>query len=285
MTKNIKLVECPRDAIQGFPRPITTEQKVHYFNQLLKVGFDTLDFGSFVSPKAIPQMADTADVLAQIEWRDSPTKLLAIIANLRGAQEACLQEGVRYLGYPFSVSETFQLRNTHKSIAESMDLVKEMQALCEKSNKELVVYLSMGFGNPYGDAWSEQIVGEWAEKMVKNGIRILSLADTVGTADDETIARLFSWLIPAFPDVEFGAHFHTHPTESKRKIQIAYDNGCRRFDSAMNGIGGCPFAKDELVGNIATETVVAFCGEKEIALGFNSDAFLTASRTAQILFQ
>ncbi len=284
MNKTIKLIECPRDAIQGFPRPIGTEEKIQYLNQLLKVGFDTLDFGSFVSPKAIPQMADTAEVLSHLDWKQSDSKLLAIIANLRGAEDACKYEGVKYLGYPFSVSETFQLRNTQKTIAASMQLVEEMQALCEDKGKTLVVYISMGFGNPYGDEWSAKIVGEWVEKIANAGVRILSLADTVGSADEATIAQLYSWLIPAFPEIEFGAHFHAHPTESKKKLQAAYDNGCLRFDSAMNGIGGCPFAKDELVGNIATEKLIEFCADNEIVLSLNSDAFMKASLTAQQMF-
>ncbi|MBX7241508.1 MAG: hydroxymethylglutaryl-CoA lyase [Bacteroidia bacterium] len=284
MNKTLKLIECPRDAIQGFPRPIGTEEKIQYLNQLLKVGFDTLDFGSFVSPKAIPQMADTAEVLSHLDWQNSGTKLLAIIANLRGAEEACQHQGVRYLGYPFSVSETFQLRNTQKTIADSMKLIEEMQALCQDKGKELVVYISMGFGNPYGDEWSAGIVGEWVEKIANAGVRILSLADTVGSADEATIAQLYSWLIPAFPEVEFGAHFHAHPMESKKKLQAAYDHGCRRFDSAMNGIGGCPFAKDDLVGNIATEKVLEFCAENEILLSLDADAFMKVNLTARQLF-
>ncbi len=284
MSKSIKIIECPRDAIQGFPRPISTEDKIKYLNTLLKVGFDTLDFGSFVSPKAIPQMADTAEVLSQLDWKVSDTKLLAIVANLRGAEEAAEKEAIRYLGYPFSVSETFQIRNTHKTIAESMELVGIMQQLCETKHKELVVYISMGFGNPYGDEWSEKIVGNWIEKIVNSGIRTISLADTVGNADTKTISRLFSWLIPAFPEVSFGAHLHAHPIESQQKLQAAYDNGCLRFDSAMNGIGGCPFAKDELVGNIATEKLVAFCTENSILPELNSDAFAKSRNIALQLF-
>lgn len=280
----LQTVECPRDAMQGYHKMISTADKVRYLNTLLKVGFHTLDFGSFVSPKAIPQLADTAEVLAQLDWQDSPTRLLAIVANKRGAEEALSHEGVRYLGYPFSVSETFQVRNTNKTIAESLVLVQEMQELCTKGGKELVVYLSMGFGNPYGDAWSEEIVGGWAAKMADMGIGILSLADTVGTADNDTIRRLFSHLIAAYPHISFGAHFHALPQESLAKIAAAYESGCRRFDSAMKGIGGCPFAKDYLVGNIATEKLVEFAAGAGIDLGLDLDKYSEALLMAGEVF-
>jgi hydroxymethylglutaryl-CoA lyase len=259
----VKLVECPRDAMQGILELIPTATKIAYLNQLLKVGFDTLDFGSFVSAKAIPQLADTAEVLAGLDLAQTETKLLAIVANLRGAQEAVQHAEIRYLGYPFSISETFQIRNTKHTIAESVTLVEEMQALCAASGKELVVYISMGFGNPYGDAWSPELASGWVEKMVALGVRIISLADTVGTADAGTIGPLFQALIPRFPEVEFGAHFHASVQGRAAKLQAAWEGGCRRFDSAMLGFGGCPFAEDELVGNIATESLLEFLREKE----------------------
>lgn len=280
----LKIIECPRDAMQGFPHPISTADKVRYLNELLKIGFDTLDFGSFVSPKAIPQMADTKEVLAQLDLSTTNTKLLAIVANKRGAEEACAYPQISYLGYPFSVSETFQLRNTQKTIEESLVLVAEMQQLCRENNKKLVVYLSMGFGNPYGDEWSEEIVAKWTEKMVEMGVEIISLADTVGSADETVIHNLFSTLIPRFPAIEFGAHFHSLPSDSKAKLQAAYNSGCRRFDGAIRGIGGCPFAADDLVGNTATETLLEFCQENEIELSFDKQAFAKSWEMAAGVF-
>ncbi|MEM7037081.1 MAG: hydroxymethylglutaryl-CoA lyase [Bacteroidota bacterium] len=269
----VKIIECPRDAMQGVMTHIPTETKIAYLNQLLKVGFDTLDFGSFVSPKAIPQLADTADVLRGLDLSTTATKLLAIVANRRGADDACKFPEIHYLGYPFSISETFQLRNTRKTIAESVDLVRDMQSLCETHGKELVVYISMGFGNPYGDPWSPALAADWVEKMVDLGVRTISLADTVGSADAATIAPLFETLIPRFPDVEFGAHFHATPAARKSKLQAAWDGGCRRFDSAMLGFGGCPFAEDTLVGNIATETVAEWLKEMDVEDGLDREAF------------
>lgn len=280
----IHTIECPRDAMQGFHRIIPTEEKITYLNQLLKVGFDTLDFGSFVSPKAIPQMADTADVLASLDWKNSRSRLLAIVANQRGAEEACKHEGITYLGYPFSISETFQLRNTQKTIAESVLLVENMQKLCLDNHKQLVVYISMGFGNPYGDEWNTDIVGHWVEKMANMGIGILSLADTVGNADEASIAYLFGHLIPQFPDIAFGAHFHALPEDRLAKLAAAYAHGCRRFDAAIGGIGGCPFAKDDLVGNMATETLVQFCADKGETLSLDMEAFHTAVTMAKGIF-
>lgn len=270
--------------MQGFHRIIPTEEKITYLNQLLKVGFDTLDFGSFVSPKAIPQMADTADVLASLDWKNSRSRLLAIVANQRGAEEACKHEGITYLGYPFSISETFQLRNTQKTIAESVLLVENMQKLCLDNHKQLVVYISMGFGNPYGDEWNTDIVGHWVEKMANMGIGILSLADTVGNADEASIAYLFGHLIPQFPDIAFGAHFHALPEDRLAKLAAAYAHGCRRFDAAIGGIGGCPFAKDDLVGNMATETLVQFCADKGETLSLDMEAFHTAVTMAKGIF-
>lgn len=280
----MKIIECPRDAMQGFSRMIPTSEKVEYLQQLLAIGFDTLDFGSFVSPKAIPQLADTKEVLAQLNLKDTQTKLLAIVANYRGAEQACEYEEIRYLGYPFSISETFQLRNTNKTIAESLVLVEEMQQLCVQKNKELVVYISMGFGNPYGDEWNIEIVEKWVQKMADMGIKIISLADTVGSANEDSIEYLFKNLIPRFPEIEFGAHFHAHPQDRHKKLEVAYKNGCRRFDSAMRGIGGCPFAKDELVGNMATESLLAFCKENQIEVEYNKDAFWKAAELAANVF-
>lgn len=280
----LKLIECPRDAIQGFHKAISTAEKIEYMNLLLKVGFDTLDFGSFVSPKAIPQMADTQEVLAALDWKNSKTKLLAIVANQRGAEQACAQEGVKYLGYPFSISETFQLRNTNKTIAESLVLVKDMQDLCQNTGKELVVYISMGFGNPYGDDWSVEIAANRVQEIADLGVKIISLADTVGSAEAESIAFLFQKLIPQFPDIEFGAHFHALPEARKDKLKAAFDSGCRRFDAAMQGIGGCPFAKEELVGNIATETLYEFAIENDVDLGLDTNFFVESSAFAAKLF-
>jgi hydroxymethylglutaryl-CoA lyase len=253
---HIKIVECPRDAMQGMHNFIPTDTKVAYLNQLLKVGFDTLDCGSFVSPKAIPQMRDTAEVLARLDLTN--TRLLTIVANQRGAEEACQFEQITYLGYPFSVSETFQLRNTNATIAESVERVREIQALCQEHQKTLVLYLSMGFGNPYGDPWNVDIVRRWVDALLPFGIRIFSLSDTIGCSNPQNIAYLFSSLIPRYPEVEFGAHLHTQPNNWLEKMQAAWQSGCRRFDSAMRGFGGCPMAKDDLTGNMATENVLLF---------------------------
>lgn len=272
----LKLVECPRDAMQGVAAPIPTALKVRYHNALLKVGFDTLDFGSFVSPKAIPQLADTAQVVDQLDLSGTDTRLLAIVANLRGAKDATAFEQISYLGYPFSISETFQLRNTRKTIAESVALVEEIQNLCLQKGKSLVIYISMGFGNPYGDPWSPDLAAEWVEKMVAMGIGIISLADTVGTANPDTIGPLFARLIPKFPDVEFGAHFHAHPDEREAKLKAAWEQGCRRFDSAMQGFGGCPFAEDDLVGNISTESLLEFLNATGVNPELNTDALREA---------
>jgi hydroxymethylglutaryl-CoA lyase len=284
MTLPLKLVECPRDAMQGILQFIPTEEKIAYLNQLLKVGFDTLDFGSFVSPKAIPQLADTPEVLAGLDLSASKTKLLAIVANLRGAEDAAAYPQIQYLGYPFSISETFQVRNTRKTIAESVVLVEEMQALCKAAHKELVVYISMGFGNPYGDAWSPKLAADWVAEIAARGVGIISLADTVGTADAVTIQPLFEELIPRFPNVEFGAHFHATAEKRRGKLAAAWDGGCRRFDSAMMGFGGCPFAEDELVGNIATESLLEFLHEQQVDSGLNTTELQQAAILAGQLF-
>jgi hydroxymethylglutaryl-CoA lyase len=255
----LKIIECPRDAIQGLERFVPTPAKVRYINTLLHSGiFDTIDFGSFVSAKVIPQMADTAEVIRGLDLSGTRTKLLAIIANERGAEEAASFEQITYLGYPFSVSETFQLRNTKATIAESLDRVKFMQELCEKSGKQLVVYLSMGFGNPYGDPWSAEVVLEWIERLKELGIKIFSLSDTIGVAEPRIITYLLQNLIPVYPDLEIGVHLHTQPGSWESKIAAAAEAGCQRFDGAILGYGGCPMADDKLVGNMPTENMLKF---------------------------
>ena len=254
----IKIIECPRDAMQGIKPFIPTAQKVKYLQALLRVGFDTIDFGSFVSAKAIPQMQDTAEVLAQLDLSQTRSKLLAIVANTQGAQQAALHPEIQYLGFPFSISENFQMRNTHKTIAESLVTLEEILALAADSNKEVVTYISMGFGNPYGDPWNVEIVGEWTEILAQKGVKILSLSDTVGSSTPEVITYLFSHLIPKYPSIEFGAHLHTTPDKWFEKIDAAYHAGCRRFDGAIQGFGGCPMAKDELTGNMPTEKLLSY---------------------------
>lgn len=280
----IRMVECPRDAMQGWSHFIPTDKKVAYLNELLQVGFDVLDFGSFVSPKAIPQMADTKDVLPQLELAGSRTKLLAIVANTRGAEEACQYPQISYLGFPFSISETFQMRNTNKTIAESLQQVEEIQALCQKHEKELVVYISMGFGNPYGDEYNAQIAIDWVKRLSDCGIRIISMADTVGLAQPEGIRDIFGHLIPAFPELQIGAHFHSAPHNWQEKIDAAFESGCRMFDSSLKGIGGCPMAKDDLVGNIATENVLHWCDRIGLPLQLDRPAFAKAMIMAAEVF-
>lgn len=262
----IKLTECPRDAMQGIKEFIPTEKKIKYINQLLKVGFNTIDFGSFVSPKAIPQLKDTADVLNQLDLSSSKSKLLAIIANTRGAEDACQFNEISYLGFPFSISETFQQRNTNSSIAESLIRVEEIQNLCIKHNKQLVVYISMAFGNPYGDVWSPEIAINWCSHLQQLGIKYLPLADTIGCSTPENIKQLFSTLIPEFKNVEFGAHLHSTSATALDKISAAYWSGCRSFDAAIHGFGGCPMAKDDLTGNIATEDILFFAENNKLEL-------------------
>lgn len=269
----LKLIECPRDAMQGIHDFIPTEKKVAYINQLLKVGFDTIDFGSFVSPKAIPQMADTAAVLAQLDLTNTKSKLLAIVANSRGALDAAEYEEISYLGYPFSISETFQQRNTNASIQESLKRVEEIQDICARNRKQLVVYISMAFGNPYGDKWNSDIAIAWTEKLHKLGVRIIALSDTIGVSNKENIDYLFSNLIPAFNDVEFGAHLHTTPDTWKEKVEAAYNAGCRRFDGAIKGFGGCPMATDKLTGNMPTENMISYFEEKNIKTELDLNAF------------
>ncbi len=280
----VQLIECPRDAMQGLNTFIETDIKARYINQLLQVGFHTIDFGSFVSPKAIPQMRDTAEVLACLDLSQTNTKLLAIVANERGAEEACKHAKITYLGYPFSISETFQLRNTNATIAESVERTKAIQELCEKHGKTLVLYLSMGFGNPYGDPWNVEIVQKWVDTLVPLGIRIFSLSDTIGCATPESITYLFSNLIPAYPQITFGAHLHTQPNSWREKIEAAWDSGCRRFDSALRGFGGCPMAKDELTGNMATENLLFFFDEIGVDLHLNRRAFGRSMALASEVF-
>ena len=278
----IKLVECPRDAMQGIKPFIETDVKAKYINQLLKVGFHTVDFGSFVSPKAIPQMKDTAAVLAQLDLQQTRTKLLAIVANRRGARDAASHPEITYLGYPFSISETFQLRNTNATITESVERVKDIQEICLQNDKILVVYVSMGFGNPYGDPWNVEIVQKWVDALVGLDIGILQLSDTIGVANPANISYLFSNLIPHYPEIEFGAHFHTTPRSWEEKVQAAYENGCKRFDGAIRGYGGCPMAKDDLTGNMPMENLIHFFRTQN--LGIEPKAFRQAFEMAAEVF-
>lgn len=276
--KVIELVECPRDAMQGWPHPITTDTKVAYLKALLEAGFPVLDFGSFVSPKAIPQMADTAEVLARLNFSGikTPTKLLAIIANVRGAEDACKYKEIHYLGFPFSISETFQLRNTNSTRAESFERVSQIQKLCLAHDKELVIYLSMGFGNPYGDPYNAAILQDWAEKMAELGIKIISLADTVGLATPVQIKEALQELIPHYPAITFGVHLHSTRENSHEKIQAALEGGCLRFDGALKGIGGCPMAQDDLVGNMDTELMIRYFKTQQYNIPLNEAAFQKA---------
>lgn len=280
----MKIVECPRDAMQGLHEFIPTVEKARYLNTLLKVGFDTLDFGSFVSPKAIPQMRDTAEVLDLLDLANTSTKLLAIVANRRGAVSAASFADIDVLGYPFSISETFQLRNTNATIEESLDRVKVIQEICLAQNKTLLIYISMGFGNPYGDVWNVEIVQEWVEKLAKLDITIFQLSDTIGVAEPANIQYLYSNLIPANPDIEIGAHFHTTPDTWEEKVVAAYDSGCRRFDGTIRGFGGCPMAQNKLVGNMPSENLITFAQERKIDIGLDMDSYFDAMKIAgQIL--
>ena len=281
----VKIIECPRDAMQGIRSHfIPTADKARYINALLKVGFDTIDFGSFVSPKAIPQMRDTAEVLKLLDLTGTSSKLLAIVANLRGAEDACEFEEIDYLGYPFSISENFQMRNTGKTIDESLTTLNDILEVADKTGKELVAYLSMGFGNPYGDPWNVDIVSEWTEILARLGISILSLSDTIGVADAATIFYLFSHLVPKYPAIEFGAHMHTHPARWHEKVDAAYKAGCRRFDGAIQGFGGCPMAKDELTGNMPTEKLLSYFTSQKVKTGLNSLSFESAYNEAMRIF-
>lgn len=284
MQKGIEIIECPRDAMQGIKTFIPTEFKVNYIQSLLRVGFDTLDFGSFVSPKAIPQMRDTKEVLDKLDLSSTRTKLLSIVANLRGAEMACSIDSIDYLGFPFSISENFQMRNTHKTISESEIILKDILEITQKSNKKLVVYMSMAFGNPYGDPWDVDIVGEWADRLQSMGVEILSLSDTIGSSKPESISYLFSNLIPKFPHIEFGAHLHTHPNSWYEKLNAAYKAGCYRFDGAIQGFGGCPMASDSLTGNMPTEKMISYFNTEKIKTNLNVLAFESAHNEASKLF-
>ena len=282
--QKVKIIECPRDAMQGIKDFIPTEKKVQYIQSLLRVGFDTIDFGSFVSPKAIPQMADTAEVLSKLDLSKTQSKLLAIIANTRGAEDVSKHPEINYLGYPFSISENFQMRNTHKTIAQSVVALDEILEIADKSDKEVVVYISMGFGNPYGDPWNVDVVGDWTERLSKMGVKILSLSDTVGTSNPENIDYLFSNLIPQYPTIEFGAHLHTTPTSWHEKVDAAFKAGCNRFDGAIQGFGGCPMAKDELTGNMPTEKLLSYFTSKKCN-SLNALSFESAYNEATKIFK
>ena len=281
---NMKIIECPRDAMQGLTDFIPTADKVRYINQLLKVGFDSIDFGSFVSAKAIPQLRDTVEVLDSLKVAESKTKLLAIVANVRGAEEACRFSAISFLGFPLSISETFQQRNTNKSIAEALNTVEEIQNICLRSNKKLVVYISMGFGNPYGDPYDVNLVSQFVDILVTLGVEIISIADTIGISNPENIYALFSSLTKSNLKTEIGAHLHSNPATSIEKIEAAYRAGCKRFDGAINGFGGCPMAEDELVGNLATENILSFLENKGEKLGLNKDEFVKAMIIAAEIF-
>ena len=281
MSSSIKIIECPRDAMQGIKEFIPTKNKIEYINQLLKVGFDTIDFGSFVSPKAIPQLKDTAEVLRGLDLSSTSSKLLSIIANTRGANDACNFEEINYLGFPLSVSEQFQNRNTNKSIIKSLNIVEEIQNLSVKNNKKLVVYLSMAFGNPYGENYHPNIVAELTEKLHQLDVGIVALSDTIGVSDPTNIAPLFSTLIKEYPTIEFGSHFHTNPDKWEEKVDSAYQNGCRRFDTAIKGFGGCPMAKDDLTGNMPTEKLITYFTED---LKLNKDEFEKSLEISNSIF-
>ncbi|MEQ9465770.1 MAG: hydroxymethylglutaryl-CoA lyase [Ekhidna sp.] len=280
----MKIIECPRDAMQGLHDFIPTETKINYINQLLKVGFDTIDFGSFVSPKAIPQMRDTADVLTGLDLSNTSSKLLAIVANVRGAKDACQFDEINYLGYPLSLSETFQQRNTNRSINDAFNDLSEMQELADDHEKILVVYLSMGFGNPYGDPYEMDYVGEFVDRLDRMEVQIISLADTIGVSEPSNITTLFETLIPKFPHIEFGAHLHSTPDTIVEKVQAAYEAGCRRMDGAIKGYGGCPMAKDDLTGNMATEAMLSWLNEREIETGLDQKKFEEALEMAPSVF-
>ena len=282
--QRIEIIECPRDAMQGIKQWIPTAQKIRYAQSLLKVGFDVLDVGSFVSPKAIPQMRDTAAVLAGLDRSETKTQLLTIVANERGAKAACAHKEVDWLGYPFSISENFQMRNTHKTIAASQVLLDSLINQSIQHNKGLVVYLSMGFGNPYGDPWSPEIVAQWIDFLAAKGVKTISLSDTVGAASSETIGQLFSVLIPQFPSLQIGAHLHVKAADALKKIDQAYQNGCRRFDGAIMGFGGCPMAKDELIGNMPTEKILTYCTANDLPHRLNPLHFEVAYNKALTTF-
>lgn len=281
---NIKLIECPRDAMQGWKSFISTEKKIAYMNQLLKVGFDTIDFGSFVSPKAIPQMADTKEVIEQLAMTNTKTKLLAIVANVRGAAEASVYDKINYLGFPFSISPTFQMRNTNSTIEKSLENVKDIKNICDKNNKELVIYISMAFGNPYNDLYNEDIVVEWIDKITAEGIAIISLADTVGIAEPAQVSSVTKKVIAAFPEIEVGVHLHSANKKRQQKLNAAFQEGCRRFDGALKGVGGCPMAKNELVGNMDSEFMITYFQNLGYCKEIDKDALAKSIEMAEEIF-
>lgn len=281
----LKLIECPRDAMQGLERFIPTELKIQYINSLLKVGFDTIDFGSFVSPKSVPQMHDTADVIRKLDLYESESALLAIVANLRGAEQAVFFEEIDFIGFPFSISETFQQRNSNASLEQSLIKVEEINNLCEQNNRSLIVYLSMAFGNPYGDPWDEEIVAHRVEQLADAGVQTIAVSDTVGIATEKSVSSLFKKLMPEFPFIEFGAHLHSNPINALEKIKAAYDAGCRRFDSTLLGFGGCPFAEDKLTGNIATEKIIEFANQQNEETGLDLEALQVSQKIANRIFR
>jgi hydroxymethylglutaryl-CoA lyase len=282
--KTVKIIECPRDAMQGIKTFIPTANKVTYIQSLLRVGFDSIDFGSFVSPKTIPQMQDTTEVLAQLDLSQTRSKLLAIIANTQGAEAACNFPEIQYLGFPFSISENFQMRNTHKTISQSLVSLQEILNLADAKNKQVIAYLSMGFGNPYGDPWNTEIVGEWTEKLAGMGVKIVSLSDTIGSSTPEVISYLFSNLIPAYPTIEFGAHLHTTPDSWFEKIEAAYHAGCLRFDGAIQGFGGCPMATNHLTGNMPTEKLLSYFTAQKATTNLSPMSFESAYNEASKVF-
>jgi len=283
-SRPVKLIECPRDAMQGWKDLIATEKKIEYINSLLKVGFDTIDFGSFVSSRAIPQMADTQEVIKNLEPGMSSTKLLAIVANVRGAEEAISFDKIDYLGFPFSVSETFQQRNTNSSIHESLGRVEQIQKICTQANKQLVIYISMAFGNPYGDPYSEEIVFSWVNKIVDLGVKTISLADTVGIAKPEQVFSITKYLVELLLQIEIGVHLHSRPDDWREKLEAALNAGCQRFDGALKGIGGCPMANDELVGNMNTEWMISYFGQKDLLKNLNKEALVKSVSLAEEIF-
>ncbi len=284
MQATVKIIECPRDAMQGIKMFIPTSAKIQYIQSLLRVGFDSIDFGSFVSPKAIPQMQDTQEVLQGLDLSRTQSKLLAIIANTRGAQSAAVNKEIEYLGFPFSISENFQMRNTHKTIADSLVTLQEILNIAAKYQKKVVVYLSMGFGNPYGDPWSVEIVAQWTQRLSEMGVSIVSLSDTVGSSTPEVIDYLFSELIPAYPNIEFGAHLHTTKDTWFEKVDAAYKAGCVRFDGAIKGYGGCPMAKDELTGNMPTEKLLSYFTANKVVTNLNAMSFESSYNEALKIF-
>jgi hydroxymethylglutaryl-CoA lyase len=284
MSKKLNIIECPRDAMQGLAKFIPTEKKVAYLNKLLTVGYSTLDFGSFVSPKAVPQMKDTAEVVTRLNLANTKTKLLVIIANLRGAEEAVKYKSIHYLGYPMSISETFQLKNTGKTIVQSLEELSQISELCHKNDKELVTYISMGFGNPYGDLYSSDIVGQFADILASLGSTVISLADTVGMATPKQVGELFTSVKNISENVTWGVHLHARPHEAKEKIKAAIGAGCRQIDGAILGYGGCPMADNELVGNMNTRSILEVADELGLEAGINQSSFDAAELMASSIF-